>query len=116
MVLIYTALIKPHLDYKFYRDNVEMLQTNAKLRGVEVDVKSVGDLYTKHCELLSQLNKLNQKRNEISRDRTKIEEGKNIRIIVDKLENELDEVSLLFTGISYLLFLHRSIERCRMKH
>lgn len=47
---------KTHLDYKYFRDNAEIVRKNIELRKMRgVDIDKVVQLYDRQCSLVSEL-------------------------------------------------------------
>ena len=87
------------LDYKFIKDNVDLVEENIKIRNVKASAKLVAELYTKRNNIQTQLDVLRNKKNENAdkmkqklsdEDRKKlIEEGKDIKNQSVSFEEEI---------------------------
>ncbi|MGH3090207.1 MAG: serine--tRNA ligase [Rubrobacteraceae bacterium] len=90
------------LDLKYIRENVQTVKENCKNRGVEADVDLVVELADRRSALITELNELRQKQNEMAknigreRDEEKrtalIEESRTFKESVPRKESELHEV------------------------
>ncbi len=90
------------LDLKFIRDNQDLVQRNAELRNVQIDIPEIVDLYDRRNALLSDLESLRSRRNDNARqmkqklsdeDRsTLIQEGKLIKEEIPSLESALKSI------------------------
>ena len=87
------------LDVKFIRENLELVEKSAKEKGYKIDVPEVLKLDDKRKEILSEVETLRSKRNEIAGKMKGgkptpelIEEGKKIKTEVAEKEKALDGV------------------------
>lgn len=89
------------LDLKFIRDNAEAVKENCKNRGVEADVDLVVELSDRRSRLISELNKLRQRQNVLSKEIPQsgeeervrlIEESKSVKAQIPQRDGELAEV------------------------
>ncbi len=114
--------LKPHLDFRFFRDNADQIAKVIKDRNAEADVQKVAELYEKQMEKLKEVELLRSRRNKIademkSKDldpttRQKyVEEGKTIKTTVSDLDKELDALhsQLLEEGLKIPNLYHPDI-------
>ncbi|CAG9460340.1 unnamed protein product [Pedinophyceae sp. YPF-701] len=90
------------LDFKFFRDNVELLQRNADNRNAACDVARVAELYSELVALQQENDALRAKRNENAKSMkgkmeqeqrmALVEEGKQLKARVAEVEARLEEV------------------------
>ncbi|MDO4753260.1 MAG: serine--tRNA ligase [Candidatus Saccharibacteria bacterium] len=87
------------LDVKFIRENLELVEKSTKEKGYKIDVPEVLELDDKRKEILSEVETLRSKRNEIAGKMKGgkpapelIEEGKKIKTEVAEKEKALDGV------------------------
>ena len=87
------------LDVKFIRENLELVEKSTKEKGYKIDVTEVLSLDDKRKEILSEVEALRAKRNEIASKMKGgkpapelIEEGKKIKTEVAEKEKALDSV------------------------
>uniref|UniRef100_A0A061QX49 serine--tRNA ligase n=1 Tax=Tetraselmis sp. GSL018 TaxID=582737 RepID=A0A061QX49_9CHLO len=88
------------LDFKFIRDNVELLSSNAKMRNSSADVPAVASLYDQYVDIKTRTDDVRASRNENSKamkgklsDEQRaavIEEGKQLKEELAALEKELE--------------------------
>ena len=64
------------LDIKYIRDNLDVAQTRASLRGEAIDLASIVKLDKKRRDLLVEVEALKQKRNEVSKEIAKLKKEK----------------------------------------
>ena len=88
------------LDVKFIRENLDLVEKSAKEKGYKVNIKDVLKLDDERKEVLSQVEELRQKRNEIAGKMKGgkpapelIEEGKALKVQLSELEGELSKKS-----------------------
>lgn len=88
------------LDVKFIRENLDLVEKSAKEKGYKVNIKDVLKLDDERKEVLSQVEELRQKRNEIAGKMKGgkpapelIEEGKTLKVQLSELEGELSKKS-----------------------
>lgn len=86
------------LDVKFIRDNLELVEKSTKEKGYKINIKEVLKLDDARKEVLSEVEALRQKRNEIAAKmkggkpaQELIEEGKAIKAQLGELEAKLSE-------------------------
>ena len=79
------------LDIKFIRENPSFVQKAAKDKGVDIDINHVLEIDKKHREFQTEVQKLREERNRISREKN-IEEGKKIKDRLEKEEHALKTV------------------------
>lgn len=86
------------LDVKFIRDNLELVEKSTKEKGYKINIKEVLKLDDARKEVLSEVEALRQKRNEIAAKmkggkpaQELIEEGKAIKVQLAELEAKLSE-------------------------
>ena len=87
------------LDVKFIRENLDLVEKSTKEKGYKIDIKEVLKIDDERKELLTEVEKLRQKRNEIASKMKGgkpapelIEEGKAIKAELTKMESNLSEV------------------------
>lgn len=90
------------LDIQFIRDNVEKVRTNILQRGVKADVDSVIALDDERRRLVSELQKLQQRQNEVAksipretdanRKQALVAEGRDLKEHVAQLSKDVDRV------------------------
>ena len=88
------------LDVKFIRENLDLVEKSTKEKGYKVNIKDVLKLDDERKEVLSQVEELRQKRNEIAGKMKGgkpapelIEEGKALKVQLSELEGELSKKS-----------------------
>jgi seryl-tRNA synthetase len=102
------------LDIKFIRENAEVVQTNARNKGYDVDITSLLKLDSERRELQSQVDKLREQRNSISSQMKGgrptpeiIAQGRTIKNDLAKIEEQLKSVdnnySILMAGIPNII-------------
>lgn len=79
------------IDVKFIRENQAVVQKAAKDKGVDVDVRHVLEIDATYRELSQQVQKLQEKRNQLAKERN-IEEGKKVKEQLEKEEHTLKAV------------------------
>lgn len=87
------------LDIKFIRENAELVQEKSEQKGYKVDVKKLLELDDTHRDLVQKVEVLRARRNEISSSAKgqkpvaqQIEQGKQLKEQLAKLESELEPV------------------------
>ncbi len=90
------------LDLKFVRDNQDLVQRNAELRNVQVDIPEIVKLYDQRNSLLGELESLRNQRNENARqmkqkltddDRAAlIQEGRRIKEQIPEMESHVKRI------------------------
>ena len=87
------------LDVKFIRENLDLVEKSTREKGYKIDIKEVLKIDDERKELLTEVEKLRQKRNEIASKMKGgkpapelIEEGKAIKAELAKIESDLSEV------------------------
>jgi seryl-tRNA synthetase len=92
--LAHSNLVKARLDYKFIRDNRDLVIQNLKDRkytNLEPVVEEIISLFDKKQELGTQIQKLNIARKGLASSRN-VEEGRNLRNQLQATEQELNQV------------------------
>lgn len=94
------------LDVKFIRENLDLVEKSAKEKGYKVNIKDVLKLDDERKEVLSQVEELRQKRNEIAGKMKGgkpapelIEEGKALKVQLSELEGELSKKSVALESL-----------------
>ena len=91
----------PMLDINFIRENVDLVKEAAQNKGFEVDIDRLLELDESRRELIQETEQLRQRRNEVADAIPKasnderpdlIEEGRELKVRVQDIEDELDEV------------------------
>ncbi|MFP4510658.1 MAG: serine--tRNA ligase [Spirochaetaceae bacterium] len=87
------------LDLRFVRENQDLVQRNAELRNVQVDIPEIVELYDRRNSLLGEIESLRSRRNENARQMKQvmsdeqrselIREGKNIKEQIPAFEEQL---------------------------
>ena len=87
------------LDVKFIRENLDLVEKSAKEKGYKIDIKEILKIDDERKSILSEVESLRQKRNEIASKMKGgkpapelIEEGKAIKADLAKIEGKLTEV------------------------
>jgi seryl-tRNA synthetase len=114
--------LKPHLDFRFFRDNVDQIAKVIKDRQAEADIHKVAALYEKQMNKLKQVEQLRSRRNKIAEEMKRkdldpatrqkyVEEGKTIKTTVTDLDKELDtlQTQLLEEGLKVPNLYHPDI-------
>ncbi|RUP46862.1 seryl-tRNA synthetase [Jimgerdemannia flammicorona] len=94
------ALLKPHLNYRHFAENVDAIALNIRDRNFKgVDIRAVVQLHARYTSLVTELNGLRSRRNELSalsknapspeERQPFIEEGKRLKDTIQTAEAEL---------------------------
>jgi seryl-tRNA synthetase len=78
------------LDIKFIKENPKLVEQYALKKGVTVDIENILELDSKYRELSTNVQGLQAERNAAAKERN-IEEGKRIKVELDKIEGSLKE-------------------------
>lgn len=95
------------LDIKFIRENAELVQKSAKLKGYKVDISKLLKLDNDRRELLQQAEELRAKRNELAGSAKgekpgdqQIEQGKKIKAELTTIESKIEPVEQEFITLA----------------
>ena len=96
---------KAHIDFRFIRDNVDMMAKNCSVRHTSADPHKVAQLYDEYCKLIQETDTVRALRNENSAamkgrmDESSrnelIEKGKSLKEQLERLEGSLNEMEAL---------------------
>ncbi len=86
------------LDIKFIKENREIVENAAKNKNRQIDFDKLLALYESKKSLRSELDNINQKRNEAQKTRN-VEEGQKLKIEHEKLEKEFTEIDKEFLSL-----------------
>ena len=103
------------LDVKFIRENLELVEKSSKEKGYKIDIKKVLELDDKRKAVLTEVEALRQKRNEIASKMKGgkpapelIEEGKAIKTELAKVEEDLavaeSELNNILKSVPNIIF------------
>lgn len=94
------------LDIKFIKNNVELVRKAISNKNSSVNLDLLLDLDLRRRSLLSQIESLQSRKNELAREIAKskgesslIEEGKKIRLEIDTLETDFRQIDIDFNAI-----------------
>ncbi|MFA6464060.1 MAG: serine--tRNA ligase [Candidatus Paceibacterota bacterium] len=86
------------LDIKFIKENREIVETAAKNKNRVIDFDRLLTLYEEKKSLRTEVDNINQKRNEAQKDRN-IEEGQKLKIDLETAEQKFKDVDKEFLGL-----------------
>lgn len=99
--LLFNGLVvKPQLNFKGIRDDVDIIRTNIVERKASADVDLVVSLYETNVDMMKRSQDISQRRNEIARILAKernpelAEEGKELKATQNRLEEERTQIEL----------------------
>lgn len=79
------------LDINFIRENIDKVRESIEARKADMDLDKLISLDDERRKLISQVDELRAKRNEVAKAKN-IESGKKIKVELDELDKKLDEV------------------------
>lgn len=98
------------LDINFIRENPDLVKRAAKNKNVDVDIDRLIELDKQRRELLSQEESIREKRNQIAAkvkagkpEPMLIEEGRNLKIQLAKLEGDLEPIKQQWLELMYMV-------------
>jgi seryl-tRNA synthetase len=100
------------LDIAFIRSNPDVVKQAAKNKGIDVDIDKLLEVDEQRRKLITSVDELRAKRNELSSSIPKLQgeakqqaitESKRIGAEIPKLENELNEVAAEFERLMYIV-------------